>query len=155
MSDLVVVDYEDAFKAREMRTNLLKMEPEYLSEIEDAVVAVKKPDAGVTVDHMAPLTEGETLGGSFLGNLIGSIFHQPEPGDYVPAKPHGALEDVGISDDFMKKLAETLQDGHSALFVLIRPGSAGKVLKELQASGGRVLQAPLSKVNKVLLQAKT
>jgi len=154
MSDLIVVDYEDAFKAKGVRTNLLKMEQEYLSEIEDAVVAVNKPDSPVTIDHMAPLSEGETLGDSFLGNLIGAIFHQPEPGDFAPGKSHGALADVGISDGFMKQLAETLQPGHSALFVLIRSGSAGKIQEALRASGGKVLQAPLSQVSKTLLQHK-
>jgi uncharacterized membrane protein len=155
MYHLVVVDYEDAFKAREVRTNLLKKEESYLSEIEDAVVAVKKPDSSVTVDHMAPLTEGEALGDSFLGNLIGSIFHQPEPGEHAPGKPHGALDDLGVSDEFMKDVAKTLQPGHSALFVLVRPESEGKVMEELRASGGTMLRAPLSQVSKTLLQAKS
>lgn len=144
MNNLIVVDFEDTFKAKEARVNLLKKEKEPLSEIKDAVVVAKQPDSNVTIDHMAPLTVGEALGDSFLGNLIGSIFHQPEPGDHDPGTHHGALEDVGISDNSMKQFAQTLRPGHSMLFVLTRPGSAQKIVEELRDSGGKMVHPYLS-----------
>mgnify|MGYP001047647264 CR=1 FL=1 len=44
----------------------------------------------------------------------------------------GALSDVGIEDDFMKELSETLRPGSSALFVLVRKSTPDKVLNELR-----------------------
>lgn len=41
MSNLVVVAYDDPFKAEEVRTRLRKQQQEYLIDLEDAVVAVK------------------------------------------------------------------------------------------------------------------
>jgi uncharacterized membrane protein len=41
MSTLVVIGYEDEFKADEVRLNLMKMQKDYLIDMEDAVVAVK------------------------------------------------------------------------------------------------------------------
>ena len=41
MSTLVVVGYDDQFKAEEIRLALKKMQQEYLIDLEDAVVAVK------------------------------------------------------------------------------------------------------------------
>jgi uncharacterized membrane protein len=42
MSDLVVVGYDDQFKAEEVRLMLWKMQKEYLIDLKDAVVAEKK-----------------------------------------------------------------------------------------------------------------
>ena len=42
MADLVVVAFPSEEKAEEVRQKLLKMQQEYLIELEDAVIAVKK-----------------------------------------------------------------------------------------------------------------
>ena len=43
MSTLVVVGYDDQFKAEEVRLTLKKLQKDYLIDLEDAVVAVKDP----------------------------------------------------------------------------------------------------------------
>ncbi len=147
MSDLIVVGYDDEFKAEEVRLKLLKMQKEYLVDLEDAVVAVKKKDGKVKLNQMYHLAASGAVGGGFWGALIGLIFLMPVLGAVVGAASGaaaGALSDVGIDDDFMKKLAETLQPGNSVLFVLIRKMTADKVLDELKGTGGKVLQTSLS-----------
>ncbi|HLN07575.1 MAG TPA: DUF1269 domain-containing protein, partial [Xanthobacteraceae bacterium] len=52
----------------------------------------------------------------------------------------GALTDVGINDRFMKDVAETLQSGNAALFLLIRKVTADKVLETVKGLGGKVLR---------------
>ena len=42
MSDLIVIGFDDEFTAEEVRTKLLKLQQDYLVDLEDAVVAVKK-----------------------------------------------------------------------------------------------------------------
>ncbi|MHC1713712.1 MAG: DUF1269 domain-containing protein [Solidesulfovibrio sp.] len=155
MSDLIVVGYNDVFKAEEVRLKLLKMQKEYLVDLEDAVVAVKKDDGKVKLNQMYHLAASGAIGGGFWGMLIGLMFLNPLLGAVVGAgagATAGALSDVGIDDDFMKKLAETLTPGSSVLFVLIRKMTADKVLDELKGTGGKILQTSLSHEDEGKLQ---
>ena len=156
MSDLIVVGYDDMFEAEEVRLKLLKMQKEYLVDLEDAVVAVKKGDGKVKLNQLYHLAASGAVGGGFWGMLIGLIFLNPILGAVVGAgagATAGALSDVGINDDFMKKLAEQLKPDTSVLFVLIRKMTADKVLDELKGSGGKVLQTSLSHDDETKLQA--
>ena len=156
MSTLVVVAYSTQYKAEEVRLQLLKMQKEYLVDLEDAVVAVKDQAGKVKLNQMYHLAASGALGGGFWGALIGLIFMMPVLGAVVGAASGaaaGALSDVGIDDDFMKKLAEALKPGTSMLFVLIRKMTADKVLDELKGTGGKVLQTSLSHDDETKLQA--
>lgn len=44
MSELVVVGFDDVFAADRVLTILLRLEREYLIDLEDAVVAFRRPD---------------------------------------------------------------------------------------------------------------
>ncbi|EFL49816.1 membrane protein of uknown function UCP014873 [Solidesulfovibrio fructosivorans JJ]] len=156
MSDLIVVGYDDMFEAETVRLKLLKMQKEYLVDLEDAVVAVKNQEGKIKLEQMYHLAASGAIGGGFWGALIGLIFMMPVLGAVVGAASGaaaGALSDVGINDDFMKKLADTLQPGTSMLFVLIRKMTADKVLEELKGTGGKVLQTSLSHEDQDKLQA--
>jgi uncharacterized membrane protein len=161
-SNLVVIAYEDQFKAEEVRTMLRKMQQEYLIDLEDAVVAVKDDNGKVKLHQMYKLAAAGALSGGFWGALIGLIFMSPLLGMAVGASAgavSGALTDVGINDDFMKNLAASFQNGTSVLFVLVRKATADKVLAELQGTGGKVIKTSLThdeeaKLQEVLSTAK-
>ena len=79
--------------------------------------------------------------------LIGFLFLNPLAGAAVGAGAgalSGKLADIGIDDKFMKELSETLQPGHSALFVLVRKVTPDKVLEQLKGFDGKVLKTSLS-----------
>jgi uncharacterized membrane protein len=65
----------------------------------------------------------------------------------------GALTDVGINDAFMKEVAETLQSGNAALFLLIRKLTTDKVLADLKGVGGTVLRTSFDHTNEDALRA--
>lgn len=156
MSDLIVISYESQFQAEEVRLKLLKMQQDYLIDLEDAVVAVKDKDGKVKLNQVYKLTTAGAVGGGFWGALVGMLFLNPLLGAAVGAGAgaiSGALTDVGINDDFMKKLAETFLPGTSALFVLVRKATADKVLAELQGAGGKIIQTSLSHEDEAKLQA--
>lgn len=156
MSDLIVIAFDDEFKAEEMRLKLLKMQREYLIDLEDACVAVKKPDGKIKLNQIVNPTLVGTAKGSFWGLLIGALFLSPFFGAAVGAASGaiaGALSDLGIDDKFMKELASHLQPGGSALFVLVRKVTPDKVLEELQGSGGKVLKTSLTHEEESKLQA--
>ena len=147
MRNLIVVAYPNELQAEQVRLDFLKMQKEYLVELEDAVVAVRKADGKVKLRQMYNLAAGGAVGGGFWGLLIGLIFLNPLLGLVVGAGAGavaGALGDVGINDNFMKDLTKTLTPGSSALFVLVRSELTDKVLKDLQGTGGRILQTSLS-----------
>ena len=156
MSTLVVVSYPDVNRAEEVRLKLRKLQGEYLIVMEDAVVAVKNAEGKVKLHQAINLTAMGAASGGFWGALIGLIFLNPLIGVAAGAAAgavSGALTDVGINDDFMKKLASSLDPGSSALFVLVRSSTPDKVLAELQGTGGTVLKTSLSHEDEAKLQA--
>lgn len=156
MSELIVIGYDNPFEAEEVRIKLLKMQRDYLIDLEDAVVAVKQENGKVKLNQAIDLTASGAIGGGFWGALIGLLFLNPLLGAVVGAGAgaiSGALSDVGINDDFMKNLAGTLQPGSSALFVLVRKITPDKVLAELQGTGGKLIQTSLSHEDEEKLQA--
>lgn len=155
MSTLIVIVYPDELKAEQVRLDFLKMQKEYLVSLEDAVIAVKKPDGKVKLNQMYNLPLGGAMSGGLWGTLIGLIFLNPLLGLVVGAGAGavaGALSDVGINDDFMKKLAATITPGSSALFVLVDSAITDKVRAELQGTGGKILQTSLSTLDQEKLQ---
>jgi uncharacterized membrane protein len=156
MSTLVVVGYDDVFKAEEVRLKLWKMQKDYLIDMGDAVVAVKDQVGKVKLHQAVHLTAAGAASGGFWGTLIGLIFLNPLLGMAVGATAgavSGALSDVGINDKFMKDLAATMHPGSSALFVLVRKATPDKVLEELAGTGGKVLKSSLSHDDEAKLQA--
>ena len=156
MRTLIVVTYPSEMQASEERLKFLKMQKEYLVDLEDAVVVTRKQDGKVKLHQMYNLTASGAMSGGFWGTLIGLIFLNPLLGLAVGAGTGavaGALSDVGINDDFMKQLGQKLQPGSSALFVLVTSTLTDKVLNELRGSGGHVLQSSLSHEDEARLQA--
>jgi uncharacterized membrane protein len=156
MSNLIVVGYDDEFKAEEVRLMLMKMKKDYLIDIEDAAIAIKNDKGKVKLDQMHNLTAAGAVSGGFWGALVGLLFLNPLLGIAVGATTgavSGALADVGVNDQFMKKLASTMKNGSSALFVLVRKATPDKVLEELQGTGGTIIQTSLSHEDEEKLQA--
>jgi len=94
MSTLVVIGYDDQFKAEEVRLSLMKMQKDYLIDLEDAVVAVKDPQGKVKLHQAVNLTATGAVSGGFWGSLIGLLFLNPLLGMAVGAgcTPYLAVE---------------------------------------------------------------
>lgn len=155
MSTLIVIVYPNELEAEQVRLDFIKMQKEYLVSLEDAVIAVKKPDGKVKLHQMYNLTLGGAMSGGLWGTLIGLIFLNPLLGLVVGAGAGavaGALSDVGINDDFMKQLASTLTPGSSALFVLVDSAITDKVRDALAGTGGKIIQTSLSTPDQEKLQ---
>jgi uncharacterized membrane protein len=149
MSDLIVVAFDDEATAFEMRAALVKMQKEYLLEMEDAVVVTKSADGKVALHQAMNMTAAGAMGGGMWGALIGLLFLNPLLGAAVGAGAgalSGKLTDIGINDQFMKDIGGTLKDGGAAVCVLVRKMTGDKVLAGLSAfkDKGRVLQTSLT-----------
>jgi len=156
MSTLVVINYNDPYKAEEVRFKLRKLQSEYLLDLEDAVVAVRDKKGKVKLHHSVNLTAAGALSGGFWGALIGLIFLNfllGLAGSDTAGATSDALTDVGIDDQFMKELAGAMTPDSSTLFILVRETTPEKVLEELKGTGGRVLKTSLSHEDEAKLQA--
>jgi uncharacterized membrane protein len=164
MSELIVVAFDDPNKADEVLTELRKLQREYLIDLEDAVVAVRRPDGSVQLKQSVNLV-GMTaasggLWGALWGTLVGILFLNPLVGFAVgtlvgagTGALAGALTDYGIPDDFVRELAQTLKPNSSAIFFLERKMQPEKVLADLARFKGRVLRTSLSPEQEARLQA--
>ena len=143
MSDLVVIAFPSEAKAEEVRTKILELQKDYLIELGDAAIAVKQPDGSIRLNQLINTTAAGAVSGTFWGTLIGLIFLMPLVGAAIGAASGalgGWLTDVGVNDAFMKEVAESLQPGNAALFLLIRKLTTDKVLEDLKGVGGKVLR---------------
>lgn len=155
MSDLIAIAYDDEYKAEEVRLALIKLQKEHLIELEDAAVVVKKEDGKVKLKQAVNLPAAGAVSGSFWGLLIGTLLWAPLAGVALGAASgaiSGALTDIGVDDNFMKELGQTLTPSTSALFVLVRKVTPDKVLEEIAPYGGKVLRTSLSKDQETQLQ---
>lgn len=150
MSTLVAVVFNDEFSAFEMRGALVKMQKQYLLEMEDAVVVTRDLKGKIQLHQAYSLTSAGAISGGFWGMLIGLLFLNPLLGAAIGAGA-GALSakfhDLGLDDKMMKDVGESLKPDTSALFVLLRKVSSDKVLEGLKpfVGRGRVFQTSLNK----------
>lgn len=157
MSDLLVMAFDDEATGFEVRTELVKMQKEYLLEMEDAVVVTRPGAEDIQLHQSMNLTAAGALGGGFWGTLVGLLFLNPLVGAAVGAGSGalaGWLTDYGINDDFMKEVGQKVTPGGSAVFILVRKMTADKVLERLKAYGhhGRVIQTSLSDADEARLR---
>ena len=147
MADLVLIAYDSETTAEAARKKLLELQSEYLIELGDAVVAVRREDGHVKLNQLINLTATGAASGAMWGSLIGLLFLNPLLGAAAGAGAgalSGYLTDVGIDDKFMKSAAESLSPGQAALCVLVRKVTADKVLPAMAPFGGTVLRSNLT-----------
>jgi uncharacterized membrane protein len=155
MSDLICVAFKDMETADRALDELREMQREYLIDLEDACVAVREPSGKVHLKQAVNLVSlGATssgLSGMLWGGLVGLLFLNPLAGMALGGAVGlgtgalaGSMSDYGIPDDYIRKMAETIEPGMSALFVLVRKVNPDKVLPELAKFQGKALRTSLT-----------
>jgi uncharacterized membrane protein len=155
MSDLIAVAYPDRETAEKVRMELARLTREHVIEIEDAVVATREANGKIKLHQTINPAGAGAAGGALWGGLIGLIFLAPLLGAAIGAAAgaaSGALTDLGVEDNFMRELGQSLPEGGAALFVLVRRVTADKVLPRISEYGGKVLQSSLSNESEQRLQ---
>ncbi len=156
MSSLIAVGFKDEFTADEVVLKLLKLQQEHLIDLEDAAVVIRNKAGKVRIKQTQELTTTGALSGGFWGLLFGFIFFNPFLGWAVGALAggvSGALTDIGIDDNFIREVGNTIEPSTSAIFILVRSATPDKVLEDLNKFGGKVLKTSLSKEDETKLKA--
>ena len=148
MSELAVVVFDNETGAAEMRDTLIGLQKKGLVTLDDAAVVVRRPDGKVKVRQAVSLVGMGAMGGAFWGMLVGLLFWMPWLGAAAGALSGalgGGLSDHGLDDGFVKEVGNTIQPGHSALFLLIREATPDKLMDALKQFNGKILHTSLSK----------
>ncbi len=165
MSNLIVLGFDGLHTADEVLNKLRSMQKENLIDLEDACVVEREQDGKVHVKQAVNLTAlGAASGGTWgalWGTLVGVLFLNPLAGMAVGAMAgagagalSGSLADFGINDDFIKSLSQTIPQGSSALFILVKSVTEDKVLPEIEPYKPRVLKTSLSNEAEAKLKAE-
>jgi uncharacterized membrane protein len=144
---MVVLAFDSETGASEARDKLFELQKQELITLEDAAVVVRKQDGKTKVKQAHSLVGTGALGGAFWGLLIGLIFLAPLFGMAVGALAGalgGKYTDIGIDNDFIKEVGDTVEPGESALFLLVTQVQTERVLEELSEFDPTVLQTNLS-----------
>jgi len=147
---MVAMVFDDESTAFEMRGELVKMQNQFLLDMDDAVVVTRDARGKTKLHQAVSLTAAGAVSGSFWGMLVGLLFLNPLLGVAIGAGAGalaGKFREIGLDDRMMGEIRAALKPGSSALFVIIRNVTVDKVLDGLkQFSGrGRVFQTSLSK----------
>jgi uncharacterized membrane protein len=156
MADLIIIAYDSEATAEAARHKLLELQKEYLIELGDAVVAVRRDDGTVKLNQLVNTTAIGAASGVMWGALVGLLFLNPLLGAAVGAGAgalSGKFSDIGINDQFMKDAAGALSPGQAALCVIVRKVTADKVLPAMAHFGGTVLRTNLTAEQEQKLQA--
>jgi uncharacterized membrane protein len=137
VATLTVLEFDTADGAERMIRALEDLQRQQLIRLLDAaVVSWEKGKKKPKTRQLANVAAAGAMGGAFWGLLFGLIFFVPLFGLAVGAgigALSGALTDVGIDDDFIKKLRNEITEGTSALFLLSADEVPDRLAAELRA----------------------
>ena len=149
MSDLIVIGYPDEKTAQNVWEELVKLERDYLVDLEDA--AVIRRDQKGKLHITTPAHHAVALGsfsGLFWGVLLGLLFLFPLAplvgvAGGIMGAALGAAEDLGIKGDFKQRVQDMVQPGTSAILVILRKATYDKFVEALRPYGGTILRTSL------------
>ena len=142
MSDLIVIGYPDEVAAYNVWDELVKLQRDYLVDLEDAAI-IRRDQKGkfhITTPAHHAVAWG-TLSGLFWGTLIGLLFLFPlapvvgVAGGLMGAAI-GTAGNLGIKGEFKERVQNMVQPGTSALLVILRKATPDKFLEALKPYGG-------------------
>jgi uncharacterized membrane protein len=148
MATLTVWRFPTANGAESALATLERLQKEELIRVVDAAVVSwpedrKKP----RTRQLHNLAGAGALGGMFWGMLFGLIFFIPLLGAAIGAAMGamtGALSDVGIDDDFIKRVREKVTPGTSALFAMTADAVIDRVAAEFRGTQAELISTNLS-----------
>jgi uncharacterized membrane protein len=146
MSTWIVVTFDDAAEAGQVRDKIASMQKDAGLSLDDSAVVVKDAEGKIHVQNQ--VDRGVKVGaisGGMIGLLVTTLIF-PIGGLVLGALAGagiGALANLGIDKKFIKEVEASLQPNSSALFLIVRdnPNAAITALSEFK---GQIYQTSLS-----------
>jgi uncharacterized membrane protein len=148
MATLTVWKFPSAGGADEAIRTLEQLQSQELIKVLDgAVVSWPADKKKPRTRQLHNLAGAGALGGAFWGLLFGLIFFVPLFGLAIGAAAGalgGSLTDVGIDDDFIKRIREQVTPGTSALFALTSDAVIERVQDAFKGHQAELVETNLS-----------
>lgn len=149
-NQVFVLTFTNQTQAFQLQDAIIKCGDESLIELADSLVVTCDAAGKVKVYKSADLVYGSASAGTVVGFIVGLIFLQPWVGSVVglgAGAVLGALSDLGIDAEFVRKVGATLTPGTSALFMLGRNGQLDKLREQIAPlfTGCTILQSTVTK----------
>jgi uncharacterized membrane protein len=148
MAHLVVLGFDSREKAEQVFALTGELDKHELLQVEDAAYAWRDADGGVRTQQAFSTTGAGATGGALWGSLLGLLFLSPLLGAAVGAGVgalSGKLTDIGINDDLIRQIAQQLEPGRAAVFMLAQSGTADRVIEEIKPYGPTVVETNLTR----------
>jgi uncharacterized membrane protein len=146
MADLVVLGYPDEATAKEAYASVQQLEKDLV--IDGTTARLTRTDDGkIHVETPTGVVGAGAATGALWGGLIGLLFLVPIGGMIVGGllgAMMGKAADMGIDEDFRRRVQDVLQPGTSAVVMVFSKVTPDKALDALAPYGGQVLRTSLS-----------
>jgi uncharacterized membrane protein len=141
---LVVVSFPDHEQAEGLYADLVALDKSKVLRLEDAVFVTKNEAGEYTVDekfHHEKRTG--MLKGAGVGVVVGLIIGGPVlglAGGAIVGRMIGNRVDLGVDEGTVKSIAEDLENGHTALFLLGAAKHQPTVVDVFKKYNGKIIQ---------------
>lgn len=163
MSELIAVGFDDMAGASKALDELYRQQDKDLIDLEGASIMTIGPDGKPSVWQPESLADkGFVVGGisgGVVGSLVGALVLSPVLSGVLGAAAGslvggtaGALKDIGIEDEFISELSETVKQYSSVLFIQASTDRPYTMLLEMKPTGGTVLKTSLNYFDEENLQ---
>ncbi len=156
MANLLVVLYEDQYRAKEVMKELKELKENKHLEIDDAAYVTKDNNGQFHVHQEHSLAKSGAVAGGMGGLIAGLLFTVPVAGLAVGAAAGafaGKKSDIGIDDKVIKAINDDMRLNTSAIFVLAHDVNREAVLPIFTKYGGKVVQTTVSAEDEAKLQS--
>lgn len=156
MATLTALKFPSPEGARHVLSTLEDLQTQELITIHDAAIVTWSPDKKKPkTEQLHSMAGAGALSGAFWGMLFGLLFFVPILGAAVGAAMgglSGSLVDVGIDDDFIKRVRDQVTPGTSALFLLTSGAVTDRVADALRGTEMELVSTNLSKEDEATLR---
>ncbi|MFC2029216.1 DUF1269 domain-containing protein [Chloroflexota bacterium] len=147
--EMVVIAFEDEFKADEVLSTLKQMDVEATVDLKSAAVVKRDAEGKVRIKETKDFDAKQgAIGGAVAGGLLGLLTGKLLVGAILGAAGGAAAGhgiDMGLNDEYLKSVGESLESQNSALVALIAFERVERAMAELeQFEGGTILRHSLS-----------
>jgi uncharacterized membrane protein len=148
MATISALKFETPGGAEEALQTVQSLARDHLIELHDAaIVTWKQGKKRPKTRQLANLAGAGAVDGAFWGMLFGMIFFMPFVGAAVGAASGafaGSLADVGINDDFIRKVKTQVTEGTSCLFLMTAGATEDKVVEAMKQYKFEIISTNLS-----------
>jgi uncharacterized membrane protein len=157
MNELIAITFDDETRAAEALAVIARLRKEHIVELSDAAVVTKNKAGEVKLHQTIDFSPSKLAAtGGLLGLLIGLIFFIPVVGTLgglALGALVGKVTDLGIDDQWMKQVGQSMKPGSSAVFLLIRNATPDKFLEAIGQFEGTIFKTSLPAETEAVLRA--